>query len=599
MNKKTIGLIVSILITLVMVMVSCQETTTTEDTGKTIVGQVTTKPITEAPPVYTPEEETPQYGGYTTIAKETDITGFDEAFTQHYLADTIHLTNEELLAHDWTRGPAGTGEFNFQLGGINRLDIKEGVLAESWEIPERGTMKFIIREGINWQDKPPVSGRELVADDIVYSLQRLCTAPRSYIKLAYPTMASSVEITAPDDHTVVITCSVEEFGNMTSMLPDFASIVPHEMIEEYGDMRDWKNSCGTGPFMISDFVSGGSCTLVKNPNYWGTDPVGPGKGNPLPYLDGVRFLIIPDVAARNTALRTGQADWCALTWDDAAKMRETNPEINWSKFIHDTTYVIFMRTDKEDSPFSKLKVRQALTLGVDYNTLKDVFYAGDAEILCWPVVDCKEYANTYLPLDQYPADVQELFSYDPDKAMTLLGEAGYPTGFETTVVCYNTPTQVDVLTQIKAMWDKIGVTLNIDAKDYAVWTAALGGRNYSDMLYGYESGIGTFWKMINYNGPSQFNGSYVNDARVQEAYLEMQNYVGTDEDKMDDIHRELLPYVVSQCWVITKTQPYSYYFWQPWLKNYYGGGTTGYYNYYAAPKYEWLDLDLRKELIGK
>ncbi len=599
MKQKTVWLVLSILIVLMMVLVSCQEASTTGEQGQTVTGKVTTtQPIQEPPPTIVPEVAKPQYGGITTIAREVDITGFDEAFTQHYLVDTLHLTNEELLSHDWTRGPAGTGEFNFQLGGINRLDLKAGTLAERWEIPEKGTMIFYIRQGVRWHNKPPVNGRELTAADVVYSLKRVCTEPRSYIKLSYPAMAASVTVTADGKYTVVIKCPLAEFGNMTSMLPDFASIIPHEMVETYGDMRDWKNSCGTGPFMLTNFVSGGSATLMRNPDYWGKDPVGPGKGNQLPYLDGVVHLIIPDMATRSTALRTHKADWCALTWDEAAKMRQTNPEIKWSKFIHDTTYVIFMRTDKADSPFSNLKVRQALTMGVDYKTLKDVFYAGDAEIMCWPVVSCKEYANTYLPLEKYPAEVQELFSYNPEKARTLLKEAGYP-ALKATVVCYNTPTQVDVLSQIQAMWAKIGVTLTIDAKDYAVWTTALGSRNYTDMLYGYESGIGTFWKMINYNGSSQFNGSYVSDAKVQAAYTEIQNYVGIDEKKMDDIHRDLLPYVVSQCFVITKTQPYTYYFWQPWLKNYYGGGTLGYYDYYAAPKYEWLDLAMRKEMIGK
>jgi len=86
---------------------------------------------------------------------------------------------------------------------------------------------------------------------------------------------------------------------------------------------------------------------------------------------------------------------------------------------------------------------------------------------------------------------------------------------------------------------------------------------------------------------------------VKEAYLEIQNHVGIDESKMDQIHRELMPYVVSQCWVITKTAQYTYYYWQPWLKAYHGGGTTGYYDYYGGPKYCWIDLDMRKEMIGK
>jgi pyruvate/oxaloacetate carboxyltransferase len=59
-----------------------------------------------------------------------------------------------------------------------------------------------------------------------------------------------------------------------------------EVVEKYGSGADWRNSVGTGPFMLTDLVASSSATLVRNPNYWDKDPVGPGKGNQLPYLDG-------------------------------------------------------------------------------------------------------------------------------------------------------------------------------------------------------------------------------------------------------------------------------------------------------------------------
>jgi peptide/nickel transport system substrate-binding protein len=219
--------------------------------------------------------------------------------------------------------------------------------------------------------------------------------------------------------------------------------------------------------------------------------------------------------------------------------------------------------------------------------------------LSWPIVETKEYKNAYVPLEKMPAEVQELYSYNPTKAKQLLTEAGYPNGFKTTVICYNTPTQIDVLSQIKAFWAKIGVDLQIDAKDYAVWTSIMSRRSYDEMLYGYESGIGTFFKMINYNGPSQFNGSYVDDAKVKEAYLKMQDYVAVDEKKMDDIHRELMPYVLSQSWVITRTQPYIYTIWTPWIKNYQGEDATGYYDYRGFAKFIWVDQEMKQKMTGR
>ena len=51
--------------------------------------------------------------------------------------------------------------------------------------------------------------------------------------------------------------------------------MPREAIEMYGDLGDWKNSVGTGAFMLVDYVRGSSVLYERNPNYWNTDPLHP------------------------------------------------------------------------------------------------------------------------------------------------------------------------------------------------------------------------------------------------------------------------------------------------------------------------------------
>ena len=46
------------------------------------------------------------------------------------------------------------------------------MLAESWELADANTLVFHVRKGVHWQDKPPLNGRELTADDVVFSLRR-------------------------------------------------------------------------------------------------------------------------------------------------------------------------------------------------------------------------------------------------------------------------------------------------------------------------------------------------------------------------------------------------------------------------------------------
>jgi len=606
MRSKFSWLFLSLLALIAVLAVSCQAAPTTTTGTTTTATTTTSKPATTTtttiPAVKTtaPSAEKPQYGGIGTIALGADIQGFDEATVGHTYLYATHLTNEELLTGNWAIGPAGTGEANFILGGINNFATKTGALADSWSIPTLGKMVFHIRAGVHFQDKPPTSGREVTVDDIIYNLKRMTTAPRAYINTAYHSLAVGSVFTGDNAaRTVTIEAPISEWANLSTLYPDYLFIYPPEAIAKFGDLTDWRNACGTGPFMITDFISNGSATFKRNPNYWGTDPVGPGKGNQLPYLDGVKILIIPDVSTRMTAMRVGKLDGVAEQWDYVKDIIQGNSQLQYKQYVADSCYAIAMRTDKPDLAFAKKEVRQALTMAIDFNSFKDQYYSGKAEILVWPVIYTKEYAAAYVPLDKLPANVQELYSHNITKAKKLLTDAGYPTGFKATMITYNNPTFTDVAAQFKAMWADIGVDLTINAVDYAVWFSRVSARSYDELLYSWNSGIGTFFKMINFRGTSQYNVSYVNDPQIEKAWTEMQQYVGVDEAKLNQLNAALMPYLLEQAYVIGKPNPWAYVVWWPWVKNYHGELQVGYYNLPSYMMYEWQDQALKKKLTGQ
>jgi len=605
MKKRMVWLLVSCLMVAALLLASCAAAEEEEEV--VIPEEEEEVVVVEEEEVVAPAPEGPQYGGVINLRLAEDILGFDEIDTGHYAVTTVHLTNEELLQGDWARGPAGTNEADWLYAGANRAELKTGAIAESWEIPEKGTMVFRIRKGVHYALDPSseasrlVNGRELTADDVVFSLKRLCEAgTRSYIRAVYAGLADSVEITAPDEWTVVVKCPPEEFGNSVSMFPDFASIVPPEVVEEYGDMTDWRNSCGTGAFMLTDFVPGSGATVIRNDNYWEKDPIGPGKGNQLPYVDEINILVIPDVSTSIAALRTGKIDTYYASWEDALDIIETSPELIYSKNLtSDGCLCLYMRQDDPEMPFSDVRVRRALMLAINHPEIRDEYYGGEAEILNWPVAPVREYIGAYLPLEELPESTQELYGHDPDKAKQLLAEAGYPDGFKTNILCGSAATYVDVLSMVAAYWAEIGVELELDTREWAVINSLGTARRYKELLYFGNSGIGTYYKMINFNGVSSWNGSYVDDAHVKEVHAQMTDLVGMDEAKMMELNRELMPYVLEQAWVISMPTGYSYQFWQPWLKNYHGELALGYYNLRVHYKYLWLDLDLREEMTGR
>ena len=602
MTKRVLWGLLTFITVMALILTSCAtESKSEEEEEETTIITGTVKTPNE-PEVIKPADTTrlekPQYGGTVTLALTADIRGFDEAFVGHWMATTLHLTNEELLQGDWTKGPAGTGEASFILGGINAMNLKTGALADRWDIPQRGKIIFHIREGVYWHNKAPTNGRELTVDDVVFSMKRMCTLSTPYIATAYSSLAKNVVITGDETaRTVTIECSPNLWIDALTVLPDLLSIMPRDAIETYGDLNNWRNSIGTGPFILTDYVSNSSATLVRNPNYWETNPTGPGKGDQLPYLESAKFLVIADTSTRLTALRIAKIDGTSGEYDDVEEFLE-NPDMKSMMYLVDGCAALAMRTDKPESPFYKKEVRQALMLATDFNKIKDEFYGGKASILVWPITYSPENAAAYVPMEKLPANVQELFSYNPDRARELLSAAGY-TSLKINVICSNTPSQVDFLSFIKTMWAQVGVTLNLDAKEATIWYGRTATRNYgaSEMLYATSSGS---WQSFdNINGPKQFNMSYINDPLIAETATKISEYIGIDDAQVAKLHADLMPYVIEQCWVIPKPGPYSYVVWWPWRKNWNGELNVGFYNYPSYLKYTWTDQVLKKQMINR
>ena len=342
--------------------------------------------------------EEPQYGGTLTLHLAIDPVGFDDAIMPHYSTFTLKLTNEEVWEGDWSQGYAGgygSGEAKwFAAGGINRLEHKASALAErvEWDDERKDTITLHLRQGVYWHDKPPANGREVTADDVVFSLQRQYTLDTAYMKKTYPRAATRTEISASDDRTVVIKCHPEDFADVITML-DYMNIFPRDAVEQFGDMNNWRNSIGTGPFILSDYMPGSSITYVRNDNYWGANPVGPGQGDQLPYLDKVEMLIVPDESTQDAAFRTGKLDILSCDWERAQEFLRM-PELEHVRYLEDYAQsAIYMRTDKADSPYADENVRRALALAIDNQEILDEYYGGEGTLLKWPVIETEAYAG--------------------------------------------------------------------------------------------------------------------------------------------------------------------------------------------------------------
>jgi len=608
------------LLSLILASCSSQETTqnqSTDDTGNDQVvitesgtggtgtgstdsssGGGTEQPVTDT--------SGPHYGGKITLAALADVQFFDP---MDWVGGgiTLDLTNQRLWDGDWSKGPAGGyGEGLTDWGTSEDVrSNKMGYLAEkiSFEVDNEnnvGHLIYDIRPGVNWfvnPDNPAsvlVGGRDVTADDVVYSLKRTITDPQANIYRSNPFLREAViEKTGPMQ--VTVTVPIERLLEAGKRFGDSTFPVAPEVIEKYGSMREWENNVGTGPYMIKDYVSGSAATLEKNPNYWMTDPVGPGKGNQLPYIDEVKWLIIPDNSTRQAGLRSGKIDRLSdVTYEDSKMLDSTTKGLEKKALARLSVKPIYMRTDK--APFDNLQVRRAMMMATDFKTIEEGLYDGTGGILTWPYDYTKAYAGLYLSLDDAdcPDSVKELYQYNPDKAKQLLAEAGYPDGFKTDLVLISS--EVDYYSIVKDQWSKAGINLNLDVVESGVETNMQIARSHEALITA-ATGPPSIWPMFSVlTGEGWQNASIINDPTINAATAEIGKMAITDEPGAMAKTRELMKYVLAQAYVIPAASYPSYTYWWPWIKNYSGERSIGYFWVESWPQYCWIDDSLKASM---
>jgi peptide/nickel transport system substrate-binding protein len=351
--------------------------------------------------------------------------------------------------------------------------------------------------------------------------------------------------------------------------------------------------------MLADYIPGSQAVLTKNKSYWGKDPVGPGKGNQLPYIDTLQYLIIPDASTRQAALRTGKIDQMnGVNFEDAAGFNKTTPKLKQAPgALGGTPWYIYMNSQRK--PFNDIKVRRAMLMSVDLESIKTSLNHGLGQVLTWPIEFVPSYGDAYLGLDdpEMPATVKELYTYNPDKARQLLKEAGYPNGFKATALISSS--EVDYLSIIKDMWAKVGIDLSLNVQETGQRTAIYNTGNYDIVsIAGGRGPISVFYHMVTMvaEGPVGGNAAQINDPILQQASVKMSETFITDDKAAMKIFKESMKYALDQAYVVSAPQYPLNIFWWPWVKNYSGEIQIGYFdiNYWAS--YIWIDQDLKKSM---
>ncbi len=587
-----------------LVIASCGPASVEEEEEEIVIGEEEEEEeVVEKEELLPPE--VPKYGGTTNFYYREPM-GFDPAYTLSIecMASLGGFCNNEMMEGDWTKGLAGTGETDWQRGYLDRIGLLTGSLSTGYELPDDETIIWHVRKGVHFWDKPPVNGRECTADDVAWSMDREFTAPKSFLTMFFKPEDRPKSVTALDKYTVEVKVPAANQGLLLLVTADQLHIYAPEVVEMYGDYKDWRNLNGTGPFILTDYVRGSSLTYERNPNYFQNDPLHP--ENQLPYLDVCKQLIIEDKSTQLAAIRTAKID-CSrnvnVTWEDYELLMKQAPDLKYYKGAGADNQ-IWARVDKPELPFYDLKVRQAMTLAIDQPGIIEEYYNGNADILGHPYPPYKSWAPLYTPLEEMPSEptiegsacsVQELYTHNPDKAKRLLSDAGYPSGFKTEIVC-GTAEAADFLAIIKEQWADVGIDLEIKMLEYSVFRSVNRARTYDEIVYtGSPTAMFPSW-MLHIRKESLDAKSYYDSPVTREAYNKVNKLVGKDDAQWMKIIKDVTPFTLEDCVGIWLPVPHSYTMWWPWLQNYNGENSLGYDNQMAFTWYAWIDQDMKKAM---
>ena len=436
--------------------------------------------------------------------------------------------------------------------------------SRSWSVSNDGhTLTFTLRPGLRFSN-----GREIVAQDYVYSLQRILdpktkspgqgffgniVGARAY----QDKQASSVTgLSAPDDTTFVIHLEQPDLPFLHVLAMPFAYVVPREEVAKHPTDFS-QHPVGSGPFVMNTWQRGSRLRFDLSPTYAHPELIG---------LNAVDVSIGGDETLHMMMFERGEIDIASITATgipapDFVRVMST-PRLR--KFVEsqslNATY--YLSLNNELPPFDNVKVRQALNYAV--NRKRILTLISDRGVL----------AKGVLPPGM-PGFNPELtgYPYDPAKARTLLAEAGFPNGFHTELMMVTqNDTESKIAQVVQQDLKEVGVSVDLKPVTGATRIEALSTRK--------SVAFGTFAWYQDYPDPSNFldvllNGHRITDVNCNNAAFYNNPFVNTlleeaahdiDQDRRLGLYRQAEEIIVKEAPWVFLYHPRMFVLRQPWLK---------------------------------
>jgi len=303
------------------------------------------------------------------------------------------------------------------------------------------TLTVHLREGVKFHD-----GSDFNAEAVVWNWELWTECGNAELK-------GVTEYEIVDDHTVVIHLGEWSNSIATSALYTAGAMISMEYAKANGIDAANMNPVGTGPFKFVEWVADEKVTFVANEEYWIE-----GK----PYLDGVEFYTITDSATLTSAFLAKEIDIIANAPNDASMTLKANGfESQTKPLVSGASSTIIFYSCQHDGPVGNVDVRRAIASAIDVDAI-------------WAYCSSQTGAIYDRTIQWGPNNVWSVnpetkgYPYDVEAAKAYLAAAGYPDGFEMSILYdANVEESANIAVLVQDYLAQVGIKGNIEGIEMA------------------------------------------------------------------------------------------------------------------------------------
>jgi peptide/nickel transport system substrate-binding protein len=374
---------------------------------------------------------------------------------------TNDVPNFNTFANNASRVITVTGPCYNGLVRYDSLDPDKIVLdlAESYDVsPDGLAYTFQLHKGLKFHD-----GRPCTSEDVKYTFDVLRDPPKGIVSMRSNLFDAVDSIIAPTPNTVRFLLKRKSPSFLVNLASGWMVILPKHILEK-GPMTDV--IVGTGPFKLKEYKRGVSIELVRNPDYHLPN---------RPYLDGIKYFIIPDDNTAYAYFRTAQLDEYAPmgAMSDERKAELGNKVYALSGISTGSNAINF---NAQAKPYDDIRVRKAICLAMNRQEAMETVMRGQGIA----TLGLSLPGKWALP----KAQLEKIPGYGPYKesniaeAKALLAAAGFPNGFKETVLVQRIPIYESNSIYVKDRLLKIGIDATLDFQESAKYLETMKNRQF-------------------------------------------------------------------------------------------------------------------------